>query len=397
LEPGVAEARRGLPRRADLWLPGYLRSRLARLGQRRGSGPIDILFSICDHYEPDHGGVPISRERERVNAWVRRYPETLDRFRDFDGRPPQHTFFFPAEMYRAEHLDQLAGLCARGYAEVEVHLHHGHDSAAGLTDTLERFKETLAVRHGLLSEDRAGRVRYAFIHGNWALDNGRLDDRYCGVDNEISVLRATGCYADLTMPAAPDAAQSRIVNSVYYTVDDPLRPRSYDRGVHARVGALPPADALLMIQGPLSIYRKHGVVPALENGALDASPGHHPTLSRFRRWVQAGISVAGRPEWVIIKVYSHGAKESNANVLLGSPSAAFHEAIGREYNDGRRYRLHYVTAREIANIVRAAEDGLSGNPNEYRDYALVSRVARPARAAAVRQSEAEAHVSQVRR
>ena len=33
----------------------------------------------------------------------------------------------------------------------------------------------------------------------------------------------------------------------------------------------------------------------------------------------------------------------------------FHEAIGREFNDGRRYRLHYVTAREMVNIVRAAE------------------------------------------
>jgi hypothetical protein len=32
--------------------------------------------------------------------------------------------------------------------------------------------------------------------------------------------------------------------------------------------------------------------------------------------------------------------------------------------------LHYVTAREMVNIVRAAEDGAHGNPGAYRDYGL---------------------------
>ena len=41
-------------------------------------------------------------------------------------------------------------------------------------------------------------------------------------------------------------------------------------------------------------------------------------------------------------------------------------------------QLHYVTAREMANIVRAAEDGATGNPHAYRDYWLP----RPARVAA---------------
>jgi hypothetical protein len=49
---------------------------------------------------------------------------------------------------------------------------------------------------------------------------------------------------------------------------------------------------------------------------------------------------------------------------------AFHEAINREFNDGERYRLHYVTAREMVNVVRAAEAGRYGNPGEYRDYML---------------------------
>jgi hypothetical protein len=44
------------------------------------------------------------------------------------------------------------------------------------------------------------------------------------------------------------------------------------------------------------------------------------------------------------------------------------------FNDGKRYRIHYVTAREMVNIVHAAEDGKAGNAGEFRDY----RYAKPA-------------------
>jgi hypothetical protein len=32
--------------------------------------------------------------------------------------------------------------------------------------------------------------------------------------------------------------------------------------------------------------------------------------------------------------------------------------------------LHYVTAREVYNIIKAAEAGLTGSPHDYRDYEL---------------------------
>jgi hypothetical protein len=367
-----------LPRNAELWLPAYLRHQAATWLRRSPDKTIDVLLCVADHYEPDHGGASMSKEIERVQRWSTRYPALADSFRDADGRPPQHTFFFPADGYRPAHLDRLAQLCQAGYGEVEVHLHHGHDTSAKLRDTLEQYRDTLASRHGLLSTDRGGRTRYAFIHGNWALDNGGIDASTCGVNDELTILRETGCYADLTMPAAPNPAQSRIVNKIYYAVDDPERPRSYDTGVPSRVHGTPPAGSLLLVQGPLALtWRSGRLLPGLENGALDESVGHQPTVERFRTWVSCGISVAGRPEWVMIKIYTHGAPEPNAEVLLGSAMKRFHEQIGREFNDGRRYRLHYVTARELVNIVRAAEDGKSGNPNAFRDYELVSRIRPP--------------------
>jgi hypothetical protein len=40
------------------------------------------------------------------------------------------------------------------------------------------------------------------------------------------------------------------------------------------------------------------------------------------------------------------------------------------YNDGKDYVLHYVNSREMYNIIKAAEEGKQGNPNNYRDYFL---------------------------
>jgi hypothetical protein len=375
-----------LPRNAQFWLPSYLRSAASRWRRPGAAGTVDVLFCVADHYEPDFGGVSLEQEARRVRRWIDGFPKLAAGLSDADGRPPQHTFFFPAEVYRAAHLDALADLCQDGYGEVEVHLHHGHDTSANVRRVLSEFRDTLAERHGLLSRDRSGAVRYGFIHGDWALDNGGVDDSCCGVNDELTILRETGCYADFTMPAAPDPAQSRIVNSIYYCTDDPERPRSYDTGSPAAARRPPPRDALLLIQGPLALNwrrRTFGVLPTLENGALDHSSGHHPTKARFERWVDAAIAIEGRPEWVFVKVYAHGAKEENAEVMLGPAMRRFHEDLCSHFNDGKRFRLHYVTAREMYNIVKAAEAGECGNAGVFRDYELLpvwrERTNRPAR------------------
>jgi hypothetical protein len=290
-------------------------------------------------------------------------------FRDADGRPPQHTFFYPIEEYAPELLDRLATLCRQGYGEVEVHLHHDRDNPVNLRNQLQQFTQTLHDRHGLLTRDASGRVRYGFIHGNWALGNSLPDGRWCGVDDELSVLHETGCYADFTLQSAPSPAQTRAVNMIYYASAAARGPRSHDTGTRAAVGRRPRPDDFLMVQGPLApTWRqaKWAVFPRLENGALHAV--NPPALGRFADWVSCGIAVAGRPEWVFVKAYAHGAYEPDAEMLLGEDASSFPRDILAHFNDGSRYRLHYVTAREMANIIHAAEDGRGGNPGEYRDY-----------------------------
>jgi hypothetical protein len=356
--------------RAAGWLVPYALGAAKRRVPRRGEA-IHLLLCVADHYEPKWGNAPPERARSRVEHWVREYPRRFASFRDSDGRPPRYTFFYPAEEYEPEYLDALAGLCRAGFGEVEVHLHHDGDTAANLRATLLGFRDLLARRHGLLARDRkTGELAYGFIHGNWALCNSRPDGRWCGVSDELDVLRETGCYADFTMPSAPDPTQARKVNSIYYARCDG-GPRPHDRGVDAGRGPAP-ADSLLLIQGPLLLNwrrRKWGLAPRIENACLQAS--QPPSIDRLRLWLQARVQVPARPDWFFVKLHTHGATEANAAVLLGEPMVRFHQALARRAEEDTDFHFHYVTAREMYNLARAAEAGWQGTVAEARDFQLV--------------------------
>lgn len=332
--------------------------------------PIHIMFCVTDHFEPGWNNPPYSIELNRVKQWVDNYPKVASEFSDSDRRFPQHTFFYPEEEYRPEHLTALAKLCKDGFAEVEVHLHHAHDTSKGFKEKIERCRDNFA-KHGLLSRDKMTKaVRFGFIHGNWALNNSRFDDRWCGVDNELGILKTAGCYADFTLPSAPDISQTSKINSIYYAKDHPGRKKSHDTGVDVEVGR-PSSGDLMLIQGPLGLNwktRKAFVVPRIENGEICGK--NPPTKERVDIWVNSHIHVKGKPDWVFIKVYTHGAQETTSDLFLGEKIRKMHEYLGTMYNDGKNYLLHYVTAREMFNIVKAAEDGHSANPAAYRDYIL---------------------------
>jgi hypothetical protein len=354
-------------RNVHRWLGGYLRSTLRDLKAAKSPGPRHLLLALCDHYEPLWGDANREQGKHRVERWQTGYPELARGFRDADGRPPRHSFFFPGEQYQPEYLDALAKLAHLGLGEVEVHLHHDGDDADKLTRDLGEYLSAFAS-HGHLSRDPDGRLRYAFIHGNWCLANSRRDRRYCGVDSELSVLFDTGCYADFTFPSAPDETQPGIVNQIYWPSGDPKRSRAHEVGVRARVGQTM-NDRILMIQGPLALARRPGSLGIrIDSAAITAKDP--ATRARLRTWVSQGIQIEGRPEWLFVKLHTHGAPERQAESLLGSGGLELHRVLTSEYNDGRRFVLHYVTAREMFNIALAAMHGKAGNPNDYRDYSL---------------------------
>jgi hypothetical protein len=353
-------------RNMHLWLGSYLVRRRPAV-----SAPIHVLFCFVDHFEPRWGNPGYDVEVRRVREWRERYPHLASRHHDADGVPPQHTFFYPAEEYRPEHLDELAALCREGYGEIEVHLHHDNDTADGLCAKLTQFVDLLHRTHGALPYDRARAAPvFAFIHGNWSLDNSRADGRWCGVNDELRVLSKLGCYADFTLPSAPSDTQTRKINSIYYATDDPDRPKSHDDGIDAQTGREGRGD-LLIVQGPLALNwrrRKWGLVPHVENANVSAV--NPPTEDRVDLWVRQHVHVHGRPEWVFVKVHTHGAQERGMPTLLGDPMERMFSYLETAYNDGEHYVLHYVTAREVFNIIKAAEAGRTGDPGRYRDFLL---------------------------
>lgn len=363
------------------WMLSYI-AETPRRRAPRANEEVHLLLCVADHFEPRLGGAADDIARGRVWRWVRQYPKLFGDLRDSDGRAPQHTFFFPQEDYDPQHIDELARLCRWGFGEVEVHLHHDHDTADNLRAKLQGFTEVLVERHGLLSRRRTtGEIAYGFIHGNWALDNSRPDGRWCGVNNELDVLRETGCYADFTMPSAPAPCQTRTINSIYYAVDDPTKPCSHDTG--SAVGRAPaPADSLMMIQGPLLLNwrrRKYGVLPRLENACLQWN--QPPSIERLQLWLQARVQVPARPDWFFVKLHTHGANESNRAMLLGEPMVRFHEALAAHASANPHFHYHYVTAREMYNLARAAEAGWRGTVNEARDFELLANTPNPVRLA----------------
>jgi hypothetical protein len=355
----------------DKWLPAYLGSALRR--PRRAEGPRHLLFCVADHYEPLGRGVDRAQGLAMVDRWVQEYPSRFEIYRDADGRPPCHSIFYPAEEYDSECLDRIGILCEKGFAEVEVHLHHRDDTAHGLAEKLTTFRDTLHYTHGMLGADRRGDPRYGFIHGNWALCNSRPDGDWCGVNEEIDVLLRTGCYADFTFPSAPSATQPRMVNAIYRAENQPGKPRSHDRGRRVCAGSEPPSEVrssqLLLVTGPLALNwrtRKWGLLPRVENG--DITEANPPIAERAALWAKQHIHVRGRADWVMVKVHTHGCVEANASVLLGESMEKLHETLKNQYNDGSQWCLHYVSAREMANIVLAAESGCEGNPHLFRDH-----------------------------
>ncbi len=363
----------------DIWLMPYI-TRTIRPRESPSPGfPVDVMFSIVDHFEPKyvkqdsygHATCMTTREDETavVNEWVDRYPKMAAAYKDSDGLSPRHTWCYPIENFDSSHVGKLAELCRQGFGEIEVHLHHFHDTSKGLEKTLEIGKKQLAAYGATVSVGSQSTQRFAFVHGNWSLDNAGGNET-CGVNDELEILRRAGCFADFTLPSAPSRTQTRKINSIYYAYDDTRKPKSHDTGIDVAVGERE-QGTLMIIQGPLCVNwkkRKFGIFPAIENGELH--PNNPVTPQRVRLWLKAAVHVKGQPNWIFIKVHCHGGVRRDLEFFLGEQAHKLHATLASEMRNIARHRLHYVTAREMYNIIKAAEDGKQGNPHEYRDYRI---------------------------
>ena len=363
-------------------LPPYYWQRMTRPSWQ---GRLHLIIAVADHFEPSSipgnfaGYAQRDVQEQRVEMWCREYPRNFGGLEDSDGRRFVHTYFYPAEQYDRGQVQQIADLCHSGWGELEIHLHHGvpgPDTSENTRRQLVIFRDILAQDHGCLAYEAGDNTpKYAFVHGNYTLANC-ANGFACGVDDEMQVLAETGCYVDMTYPtSAFHPAQIAKVNSIYECAL-PLAQRAPHRsGQQLRAGNRI-AKLPFIVQGPWALdfdRTAKSRFAQVENGALTGAKP--PSMRRLELWKRAAIAVAGRPDWIFIKLEAHGMYPDDTDTVLRRPTQQFlRELIAGAAE--RKETLHFVSAREMANIVLAACDGREGNPIEYRDYRY--RLGRPA-------------------
>ena len=339
-----------LPRHAEIWLQPYVADRVRRFFTCKPCAVRRIWFAIADHYEPFWNRADFSTARQRVDAWRKNWPEIAARApKDSANFPPRYTFFYPQEEYHPDLLDVLAGMTRAGIADVEVHIHHDREGREKFIHNLSTFYQILYKRHGLLRMVD-GRIRFGFIHGNWALDNSLPAGRWCGLNDEITILRDLGCYADFTMPSGNSPSQARTINTVYWCTDNPLAPKSYNYGTPVRHGEGKRGD-LLMIPGPFGLRWRGRFVPRMETGELAAHD--LPSEYRARRWFDLAPRIG---EDGFIKLYSHGANEANMTALLDGGLQSTYRLVAEEAQR-RGACIYFVSAWQMYCAAEAISRG----------------------------------------
>ncbi len=125
---------------------------------------------------------------------------------------------------------------------------------------------------------------------------------------------------------------------------------------------------------------------------LDDGDTHPPQPSApyqvnrtVNRTVRANIHLPERCDSVFIKVLAHDISSLEDDEVVGRSFDETLTYLEQHYNGERHYVLHYVTAREADNLVRAASDDVRGAPPQYLDSVIPSqRTGRAAVAQAVR-------------
>ena len=359
------------------WLVRYPFERTANFLRKTAFTKKHIVFTIANHFEPSwskDGLLDLDSQKRNLDKYYDLARKTGEATLDSDGTKFRHTNFYPAEQYDRDILEKMAGMQAEGLGEVEIHLHHGvekPDTAENLRRELVQFRDILANEHKCLSRfDGEKLPRYAFLHGNLALGNS-CGGRYCGVDEEVQILADTGCYVDMTLPSAPDQSQVSVTNKIYECGLPLEHSIPHRKGKSVKVNGKSP-QLPLIFSGPLIFNwtrRIKGLpIPRIDDGALVHN--QRMDFARLSRWLNANITVKGKPEWVFIKLYCHGFFTHDQSANIGDEAKRFFNEIVEKGEKENAFSVHFASAREATNMVFAAIDGKTGNPNKYRDYRL---------------------------
>jgi len=127
----------------------------------------------------------------------------------------------------------------------------------------------------------------------------------------------------------------------------------------------------MLIQGILGLRwrsRVHGYKPSIETSNISRSDYLFP--ERIDYLVNNAVKIDGQPNWFFIKLHAHGCRETDFDSIFGGQADEAYIYLESKYNDEKNFVLHYVTAREMYNVIKAAEAGFRDWASEYRDFII---------------------------
>src|SRR5262249_34159743 len=159
------------------------------------------------------------------------------------------------------------------------------------------------------------------------------------------------------LPSIYSRAQVPRINAIYECGLPISEPSPHRKGPGLRVGRTPALPILLT--GPTILdwpaAKRWPPVPRIDDGVLDSKYGL--SMARLERWIRAGISVDGRPNWLFIKLYGHAFFSGDQDVLVGPAAQRFFSGLCEFGEETGQFKVHFATAREAFNIAMAAVHG----------------------------------------
>ncbi|MDG5815214.1 hypothetical protein QA601_08995 [Chitinispirillales bacterium ANBcel5] len=325
--------------------------------------PLHLYVAICNHYSPFWNGVSQEIAEHRVITWCREYRNFANKHRDSNGKRPVHTIFYDEQQYNAKFLDSFSKLCWEGLADVELLLESGGNSGEQFSRRIEDFRDVLFHHHGLLRKDRFGEIRFGAIHKSTSANKSAITVQ----DNTelFSILKSSGCLALFNSPYTHKSSQKEEHNGIYF-----IPQNGYDDLNSKRTLVFAGLDKwidneLLYIQGPMALNWRNrvcGLIPRVEDGEL--GNWAKVTPQRVQLWVKCPVKLQGISNHIFIKLHTFGAVDSNVRYIFGENG--YHSLcseLEQKYNDGERYKLHYVSAYQMYSKIRqlCLKEKMAGN------------------------------------
>ena len=339
------------------------RARRASTGRATCCSLFATTTSRCGRRADDAHG------RRARGGVVRGYPRLAREFRDADGRPPRHSFFFPGEQYAPHYLERAGDAGARrlrrGRAAPAPRRRHRRKLRADIADYLRQVRR---ARPPVARQRRAAALR---VHPRQLVPGQRAPRRPLvrRRRRDPAPVRHR-LLRRLHVSRRRPTSRSRTSSTRSTGRRAISARRAPTRRASARASARRKRDRILMIEGPLALARRREL-GVTHRERRRARPAIRRRPSAVRNWVGAGDPRRGAAG-VGLRQGAHArrAREERRACCSATARRAMH---ARSRGLQRRRALAAALrhgARDVQHRAARRWTAAPAIPTPYRDYAL---------------------------